>query len=370
MKGEEETNPLLDGPDIENNRDVTKPNTHYTLYSQSSTTCRALWFLLLICCIVSQILGYIYYDRPGEHSVVQSESKKPNNGIVTDESSTRGLALDIFAVLPYTSVVPAAVLLILCLLSACSKSSTICFGTTWHASRRQLCCTCVCMLLVPIFTAYAAVRSGSELDAYFIVNNGGLQKNIDPRLKLPNADGKIGTLEFTPFTFLDIKRGTYFEGNMDGEKYIGCAIPIVKGSQDAKDGKVTSTQNGIVYWSSSCASTSSCCKKYHESKGSEICDQWKKLTGDTLKKKKMYGLIQPDLPCPAKGAKNAAVSLHKLSIPESSYSLEVTDDYITTKHVHLLNGAFKLSIPLLLLSLIHLIGLFIQQYINVSIGCL
>ena len=42
MKGEEETNPLLDDPDIENIRDVTKPNTHYTLYSQSSTICRGI----------------------------------------------------------------------------------------------------------------------------------------------------------------------------------------------------------------------------------------------------------------------------------------------------------------------------------------
>ena len=108
-------------------------------------------------------------------------------------------------------------------------------------------------------------------------------------------------------------------------------------------------------------------KKYYESKGSDICDHWMKLSSTKLYENKTYGMIQPSLPCPTKGPMNAVVSLHKVQYPELSYSLEITGDYLATQNGHLFKGTLIMLIPILVLSLIQIIGLFVQQYINIAI---
>ena len=196
----------------------------------------------------------------------QHEPHEDGKKIATDEAGTRD-TIAFWQVLPYTTYAPATILIIFGLIVTFSKQSAMCMGTTWHSSRHQVCVTCVCLLFVPLLTAYTSVYLSGELDDYYIVKAGGFQKNINPQVPLPDPKAKVGTLEFTTFTFLDIKRGASFEGKSNGKPYVGCAFPIVQGTKE-KDGTLTSKQNSVTYWSSSCATTSTCCKKYYESKGS------------------------------------------------------------------------------------------------------
>ena len=380
MSDKEETNPLLNNEkggtaataDIESNNnnnndnidDITKPNTNNTIYNQNTPFCKLMWILLFLTCMISQVIGYVYYERTEETMVIRTE-QGDGKKIATDEAGTRD-TIAFWQVLPYTTYAPATILIIFGLIVTFSKQSAMCMGTTWHSSRHQVCVTCVCLLFVPLLTAYTSVYLSGELDDYYIVKAGGFQKNINPQVPLPDPKANVGTLEFTTYTFLDIKRGASFEGKSNGKPYVGCAFPIVQGTKE-KDGTLTSKQNSVTYWSSSCATTSTCCKKYYESKGSDICDHWMKLSSTKLYENKTYGMIQPSLPCPTKGPMNAVVSLHKVQYPELSYSLEITGDYLATQNGHLFKGTLIMLIPILVLSLIQIIGLFVQQYINIAI---
>ena len=347
----EEANPLLKS---QTSAEVGSTTSTTTKTSQSKTCSVALATVVLLSGLASQALAYIYYKRPGEEHLFRDESYDGKK-TVSDEGGTSLSSEKFLQIIPYASAIPASAVILFVLMNLLLKPSSKCLGSTWAASKCQILYASVCLLLIPFCTTFSTIKFSGSLDDYYIVTLGGLQKNTDSRVKLPR-NARFGAIEFVPYTVLDINRGTYFEGKSGDASYVGCAVPIVQSSSSEIQGNVTSLQNEIIYWSSSCASTSECCKDYHASKGKKICDTWKKLSKN-VKGKLMYGLLQPSLPCPTQAAKNAASVMHKIRVSENSLSLEVTDNYAATTQEHFKNGVISLGIPVFGLIFLNWLGL-------------
>ena len=354
----EEANPLLDS---QSSAEVESTTSAKTKTSQSKTCSVALATVVLLSGFASQALAYIHYERPLAEQKIREES---NDGkkMVTDEEGTSFSSEKFLQVIPYACAIPASAVILLVAMYLLSKPSSKCLGSTWAASKCQILYSAVCLLLIPFCTTISTLKFSGSLDDYFIVTGGGLQRNTDSRVRLPR-NSRFGAIEFVPYTVLDMNRGTYFEGKLEGAPYVACAVPIVHSSASEIPGNVTSLQNEILYWSSSCASTSQCCKDYHASKGKKVCDRWKNL-GKYVNGKLMYGLLQPSLPCPTQAAKNAASAMYKMAALENSLSLEVTDNYAATTQGHLKNGVISLGIPVFSIIFLNWLGLAVILHIK------
>ena len=347
----EEANPLLES---ESSAEASTSSANAETSQPSTCCCLALALVVLLSGITSQVLAYLYYDRPGEERVFRQED---NDGkkMVTDEENTGFISGKFLQLIPYACAIPASALILFAVLYLLLKPSSKCLGSRWATSRGQVIYSSVCLLLIPLCTAVSAIKLSGTLDDYFLVTGRGIHKNTDSRVRLP-PDARFGAIEFVPYTVLDINRGTSIEGEADGASYVGCALPIVQSSASEMRGNVTSMQNKILYWSSSCASTSQCCKDFHATRGKKICDRWKSL-GKNVNGKVMYGLLQPSLPCPAQAAKNAAAIRYKMGASENSLSLEVTDNYLVAIQNHLKNGIISLGTPVFSVILLNWVGL-------------